>query len=139
MYSASPGCAIVSPWLNICVHLKGLRYYTSEHMGRSRSQVRSHINWKRKDPSRRSKDINFFAKQNPGCGNNIYIKTSSATPYINLIKVDFNLEEKTWQIFNFFFAQNKPQNLQNWQILYLRTVFFHYKSAQNSKYKRKKW
>ena len=32
----------------------------------------------------------MFAKQNPGCVNNIYIKTSSATPNQNPVKVNEN-------------------------------------------------
>ena len=39
----------------------------------------------------------IFAKQNPGCGNNIYIKTSSATPNLNLIKVEEKEEKMTEQ------------------------------------------
>ena len=31
-----------------------------------------------------------MGKQNPGCGNNIYIKTSSATPNQNPVKVNEN-------------------------------------------------
>ena len=39
----------------------------------------------------------FTAENNPGCGNHIYIKTSSATPNLNLIKVEEKEEKMTEQ------------------------------------------
>ena len=66
----------------VVFYFKEVRHYKSNLIGRSRRQVRSQNSWKWSDPLSSSEDINFFAKHNPGCGNNIYIKTSSATPYI---------------------------------------------------------